>query len=110
MALEGIGSSVPLAGVQPSATRPAGGQNGAAAALQRNGARQVQPEAAAAITPGIGSLPAEPPPGTDPELWAVLTSEERVYFARMQSLGPLTYGRGERAPALPRGGRLDVQV
>lgn len=106
MALEGIGSSVPLAGVQPSATRPAGGQNAGAAALQRNG----EPEAAAASAPGIGALPAEPPPGTDPELWAVLTSEERVYFARMQSLGPLTYGRGERAPALPRGGRLDVQV
>jgi len=60
------------------------------------------------------SLPVEAPPGTDPELWSVLSTEERAYFARAGAMGPLTYGRimtgGE--PTLPnaRGGRLDVRA
>jgi hypothetical protein len=59
------------------------------------------------------ALPAEPPPGTDPELWSVLSAEERVFFARLGAMGPLTYGRIASAmnaePAIPRGGRLDVR-
>lgn len=62
---------------------------------------------------GAGGIPAEPPPGTDPALWSVLTAEERGFFARMGAMGPLTYGRmaagTAAAPAL-RGGRLDVKV
>jgi len=60
-------------------------------------------------SPAAG-VPAEAPAGTDPALWAVLTGEERAYFARFQSLGPLTYGRQTPAPtqAIARGGRLDV--
>ena len=59
------------------------------------------------------ALPAEPPPGTDPELWSVLSADERVFFAKVGAMGPLTYGRmlsaqGPNAPAL-RGGRLDVR-
>jgi hypothetical protein len=59
------------------------------------------------------TLPAEPPVGTDPELWSVLSSEERVFFAKVGAMGPLTYGRVStemRAESsIPRGGRLDVR-
>ncbi len=62
------------------------------------------------------AVPVEAPPGTDPELWSVLTSEERAFFARASSQGPLTYSRmmaPQQSPApamLPRGGRMDVRV
>jgi hypothetical protein len=59
-----------------------------------------------------GAVPAEAPAGTDPALWSVLTSEERMFFAKFQTMGPLTYGPRTPAPqqAIPRGGRLDVRV
>lgn len=56
---------------------------------------------------------AEAPAGVDPALWSVLTAEERVFFARARSIGPLTYapgGRGAAEAAPPRGGRVDVRV
>ncbi|HEY0776460.1 MAG TPA: hypothetical protein VGD56_00715, partial [Gemmatirosa sp.] len=70
------------------------------------------------------SLPAEAPAGTDPELWGVLTGEERAFFAKSSASGPLTYGRvaagvqalqGNAAAAnafgaAARGGRLDVKA
>lgn len=60
------------------------------------------------------TVPAEPPPGTDPTLWSVLTTEERNFFAKSASSGPLTYGRIKAAtnPAPPaaRGVRLDVRA
>lgn len=60
-------------------------------------------------------VPAQPPQGTDPELWSVLTQDERTYFAKLGAMGPLTYGRvlsGQMQPAAPsaRGGRLDVKA
>jgi hypothetical protein len=60
------------------------------------------------------ALPAEPPAGTDPELWSVLTQEERAFFAKAGAMGPLTYGhvlssQNVGAPA-SRGGRLDVRA
>ena len=61
-----------------------------------------------------GTVPAEAPAGTDPTLWSVLTSEERNFFAKTASLGPLTYGRikavTHAAPPSVRGGRLDVRA
>ncbi len=53
------------------------------------------------------------PLGVDPELWSVLTREERMHFAGSGEIGTLTYGRrpssqGEVSPA--RGVRLDVRV
>ena len=74
-------------------------------------AAPTAPAAPAAI-PGA-ALPVDPPPGTDPELWSVLSADERVFFAKVGAMGPLTYGRmlsaqGPNAPAL-RGGRLDVR-
>ncbi|HEX6925007.1 MAG TPA: hypothetical protein VF167_06235 [Longimicrobiaceae bacterium] len=60
------------------------------------------------------TLPLEPPPGTDPELWAVLSSEERAFFAKVGSMGPLTYGHllnsARTDQPVMRGGRLDVKA
>jgi hypothetical protein len=61
------------------------------------------------------SVPAEPPPGTDPALWSILSGEERAFFAKAGAMGPLTYGRAfndMKAAQLPanRGGRLDVKI
>jgi hypothetical protein len=60
-----------------------------------------------------GSLPVEAPPGTDPDLWSVLTAEERRYFAKAKTLGPVTYSPSTLGMAeigLQRGGRLDIKV
>ena len=43
----------------------------------------------------------------------MLTGEERAYFAKVGTLGPLTYGRvmqAQHAPPSIRGGRLDIKV
>ncbi|MGH7620532.1 MAG: hypothetical protein ACREPM_25230 [Gemmatimonadaceae bacterium] len=61
------------------------------------------------------AVPVEPPPGTDPALWSVLSGEERAFFAKAGAMGPLTYGRAlqdMKSSQLPasRGGRLDVKV
>jgi hypothetical protein len=52
-----------------------------------------------------------PPKGTDPELWKVLTADERAFFAREDAMGPLSYGhRIATTPSLPaRGGRLNLR-
>lgn len=53
------------------------------------------------------------PEGVDPALWSVLTREERDFFARSRSRGPLTYGPGSTqsgTSAAPRGRRLDIRV
>jgi hypothetical protein len=58
------------------------------------------------------ALPVTPPQGTDPELWAVLSNEERTFFAKVGAMGPLTYGRiMQQTAEMPsaRGGRLDVR-
>jgi hypothetical protein len=61
------------------------------------------------------ALPTEPPPGTDPALWSILSGEERAFFAKAGATGPLTYGRAfsdMKAAQLPanRGGRLDIKI
>ena len=64
-----------------------------------------------------GELPLTAPAGTDPELWSILTSEERAFFSRTSTAGPLTYSKVMRAksPApvathAARGGRVDIRV
>lgn len=60
-----------------------------------------------------GAVSDAPPPGTDPALWSVLTTEERAFYVKAQSMGPLTYRPGAASnPTAPpvRGGRLDVRV
>ena len=96
---------------QPGVARPAATPSPAQPAA-------VRPQQSLA-TPA-NALPAEAPAGTDPELWGVLTSEERAYFAKAAATGPLTYGRvatrlnalnglQQAAPAA-RGVRLDVRA
>jgi hypothetical protein len=75
---------------------------------------QAVPQAPAAAKPQQ-AIPVEPPPGTDPALWSVLSGEERAFFAKAGAMGPLTYGRAlqdMKTSQLPvaRGGRLDVKI
>lgn len=82
------------------------GRAGAPQAPQRPGATSI-------AAPAQPTLQAAAPQGTDPELWSVLTGEERAFFAKVGTLGPLTYGRVMQAPNAPpsiRGGRLDIKV
>lgn len=66
------------------------------------------------LTPRAPSLQSEAPAGTDPELWSVLSAEERAFFARAGGIGPLTYSHtihsGQPATAVMRGGRIDVRA
>jgi hypothetical protein len=54
-----------------------------------------------------------PPAGTDPELWRVLSAEERAFFTRAP-IGAPTYGRAETgvvaSDALRRGLHLDIRA
>jgi len=75
----------------------------------------MPPASPNAAQPGAAAVPTQAPPGTDPELWNVLSAEERVFFAKLGAMGPLTYGRvlsQAQQPSSPsaRGGRLDVKV
>jgi hypothetical protein len=70
----------------------------------------AKPAAKSALTP-------QPPEGTDPALWSILTGEERAYFAHNSTSGPLTYSKimmpnKSASSALPavRGGRVDVRA
>jgi hypothetical protein len=76
---------------------------------------QVPQQAPATQRPNTPAVPVEPPPGTDPALWSVLSGEERAFFAKAGAMGPLTYGRALselKSAQLPaaRGGRLDVKI
>jgi hypothetical protein len=115
-----INSSIAMRTPAPSSsgTAPLRDQN-----VRPHGAPGATPAATtfpAAVRPqvaGPGSssaLPVQPPPGTDPELWSVLSAEERGFFAKIGAMGPLTYGRvmnNQSAPTVPavRGGRLDIR-
>ncbi|MBT8488857.1 MAG: hypothetical protein HKN72_06895 [Gemmatimonadetes bacterium] len=55
-----------------------------------------------------------PAAGVDPELWAMLSSDERVFYLRNAMTGPLTYGPGvasdaSTSPGSRLGGRIDVR-
>ena len=93
-------------------TRVENGQSGhAVPALGQTAVRPTREATPAAEL--AQTLPVEPPPGTDPALWSVLTGEERAFFAKVGTLGPLTYGRvmqAQNAPPSIRGGRLDIKV
>ena len=106
--------SRPAAGsaVDPRST-PAARPDVAQPALARTPLDRA-PAARPSIASAPSTVPNEAPAGTDPALWSVLTTEERSFFARTASLGPLTYGKIKSAtlPAPPavRGGRLDVRA
>ena len=117
MSIHGIRSPYG-APVRPNATPVRPDQPGVAGGAQRAvvpapaGAPGTSRPAAAGAT---GGVPVQPPQGTDPELWGVLTQDERAYFAKLGAMGPLTYGRvrsGQMPASAPmaRGGRLDVKA
>ena len=123
MSINGISSAVTTPLIRPQETaRPKVEQDAAHAAATEALRQATQPTRTAAATllaPRQEALPAEAPEGTDPELWQVLTAEERSFFARMTAMGPLTYGRSAAAASsaagsgetpLMRGGRLDVRA
>jgi hypothetical protein len=75
----------------------------------------AQTPANARPSQAAASMPVEPPPGTDPALWSILSGEERAFFAKAGATGPLTYGRAfsdMKSAQMPanRGGRLDVKI
>jgi hypothetical protein len=124
MSLNGIPQNPLLASLAPVG-RPATSQGTPAGIAPNGGApnratleRPAAPDRPAAARPSIASAPSTVPPeapaGTDPALWSVLTTEERAFFAKTATLGPLTYGKIKNAtlPAPPamRGGRLDVRA
>ena len=94
-------------------TRVDNGQNGPA--VQSQTATLVRPTREAPAAADLAqTLPIEPPAGTDPELWSVLSSEERSFFAKVGNMGPLTYGHlltsARSDQPVMRGGRLDVKA
>jgi hypothetical protein len=108
---------------RPDASRPTTERPGTAANAGANAAANAAALARPALKPqapiaGQGAtqsaVPAEAPPGTDPTLWSVLTSDERNFFAKTAALGPLTYSRiksvSNPAPPAARGVRLDVRA
>lgn len=71
--------------------------------------------ASATATAPAAAEAAAMPKGADPQLWSVLTNEEKRFFAKQAELGPVTYGPGARqrtpdaaAVGAPRGLRIDV--
>ena len=84
-------------------------------AKQQGVQQKVASEAAPAAVRSAGAeraQSAQAPEGVDPMLWSVLTTEERMFFSKFRSLGPLTYAPAARPnpESLPRGGRIDVTV
>ena len=73
------------------------------------------PAAPNAAPAAAAAVPTQAPAGTDPALWSVLSADERVFFAKLGAMGPLTYGRvlsqaQQASVPAARGGRLDVKV
>jgi hypothetical protein len=111
MNVNGIGGS--LASLRPLQQDPRTRVEGERAPqTQAPAATPSLREPAAAQAAGV-ALPVAPPAGTDPELWSVLSHEERAFFAKVGAMGPLTYGRLMQAQSTEvptaRGGRLDVR-
>ena len=70
--------------------------------------------ASSVLAPSGPTLQSEAPTGTDPELWSVLSVEERAFFGKAGGMVPLTYSHmihsGQPATAVMRGGRIDVRA
>jgi hypothetical protein len=120
MAINGIGGGSfnpyatgvarPNAGVPRQTTTQT--PNGVAAPDQRSIADAIKQDAAAR-TAQLSS--ANAPDGVDQDLWSVLSREERSFFMKAGTMGPLTYGRmsSSQSPApapILRGGRLDIKA
>lgn len=69
----------------------------------------VQPGSPAGVREDV-----EAPRGADPELWRILSREERERFSGAEAMGPLTYGylinSGRADLPVVRGGQLDIKA
>ncbi|HUX32315.1 MAG TPA: hypothetical protein VMV51_00475 [Gemmatimonadaceae bacterium] len=119
MSLNGIGGLPPDVLGGSTLTRGVGGADRAPANVERStpgiGSAALPAAAPRSTAAGIAAVPADAPEGTDPELWKILTSEERQHFATAGARGPLTYGYLGRSqspsqPAVSRGARLDLRA
>jgi hypothetical protein len=110
MSIQSVGGAYGHQGILPGARQM---DEGRELEAQAGGSAQDAAQEAPSLQGTAGELPAKAPPGTDPNLWSVLTAEERGFFAKAQTMGPLTYnkanGQGAQA-ALQRGSRIDVRV
>ena len=75
--------------------------------------RATTPVAKPAVTPARTPTRAGVPAGVNPELWSVLTGDERAFMVQELDLGAPTYGRKRTNPSrvdAPRGQRIDVRA
>lgn len=91
-------------------------QGAAAAQTQRTQDGTAAAPTATKPASHSAALTAQAPEGTDPALWSVLTSDERAFFSRVVTSGPLTYSKIAAAANRPadmpsiRGGRIDFRA
>src|SRR5690606_3221314 len=100
MSLNGVGGIAGTLLRPQEPVRPRVEQERAAGTGAAQAQTAVRAPATGLLAPRQEGLPAEAPAGTDPELWQVLSPQERAYFARMTAMGPLTYGAASR-PSTP---------
>ena len=105
---------------RPDGSAPSGANRAGHHAVRHMPARPAatesqQPAARANIAMPVGTSDVAAPEGTDPKLWSILTSEERSFFAKSGTQGPVTYARvmmgtqdQSLAPSM-RGFRLDIR-
>ena len=75
--------------------------------------RTAPPAAKPAVTPAGAPTGARAPDGVNPELWSVLTGDERAFMVQELELGAPTYGPKRTNSArvdAPRGQRIDVRA
>ena len=113
MSIQGINPALAGAGIVPGLDRPRVGEQPAPQETSRPAANpDATPRPSQEALSDL--VPSDPPAGTDPALWKVLSSEERAFFARARAMGPLTYGPGRatesKIPTALQGGRIDVRV
>jgi hypothetical protein len=114
------GTTSPLNDLLPATRDPRLPSANAARTVADSAATRVVPAPSASAAPAgphsTTGLSAQAPAGTDPALWGILTAEERLFFTRQASSGPLTYlkvmmpNSVPSAPAAARGRRIDVRV
>lgn len=108
-----IGNVNGYGGISPLTQRPQRALDPGveAPAVPQRSPAQTTPDASVAAA-AEATIPLQAPPGTDAELWSLLTSEERRFFSKLHETGPLTYGprTANTPPGLMRGGRIDRTV
>lgn len=90
-----------------------GRRPGEAGGPTRRAATEAETASSGDVHGSAERLPRTAPPGVDPELWSLLSKDERAYLSGFRSAGSLTYGprsAGDGAAAAARGVRVDVRA